>query len=149
MCSFAGTASLLITDDVTADGSSRVNSGVYRNICSDPTKCLIRHWKVRSTRAKILFIGFDMQQDNDLKRNAAVHHRHNTKKNTRVFQGQKIECSLPTKSFTHPDTNWTQAWINPQHPKTKTHRIQAIVEFLVLVFKLFDYFIGWPKHNFI
>lgn len=56
-----GTGSLVFIDDVTNDGSSRMNSEVYRNILSA---------QIQPNASKLIGRRFIMQQDNDPKHTA-------------------------------------------------------------------------------
>ncbi len=57
----SGTGSLIFIDDVTHDGSSKMNSEVYRNILSD---------NLKKDATKLIGRSFIMQQDNDPKHTA-------------------------------------------------------------------------------
>ncbi len=57
----SGTGSLIFINDVTHDGSSKINSEVYRNILSD---------NLQKDATKLIGRSFIMQQDNDLKHSA-------------------------------------------------------------------------------
>ncbi len=57
----SGTGSLIFIDDVTHDGSSKINSEVYRNILSD---------NLQKDATNLIGRSFIMQQDNDPKHNA-------------------------------------------------------------------------------
>lgn len=57
----SGTGSLIFTDDVTHDGSSKMNSEVYRNILSA---------NLKKDATKLIGRSFIMQQDNDPKHTA-------------------------------------------------------------------------------
>ncbi len=57
----SGTGSLIFIDDVTHDGSSKINSEVYRNILSD---------NLQKDATKLIGRSFIMQQDNDPKHTA-------------------------------------------------------------------------------
>ncbi len=54
----SGTGSLILINDVTHDGSSKINSAVYRNILSD---------NLQKDATKLIGRSFIMQQDNDPK----------------------------------------------------------------------------------
>ncbi len=54
----SGTGSLIFINDVTHDGSSKINSEVYRNILSD---------NLKKDATKLIVRSFIMQQDNDPK----------------------------------------------------------------------------------
>ncbi len=56
--SSSGTGSLIFINDVTHDGSSKINSEVYRNILSD---------NLQKDATKLIVRSFIMQQDNDPK----------------------------------------------------------------------------------
>ncbi|KAF7661064.1 hypothetical protein LDENG_00270050 [Lucifuga dentata] len=58
-----GTGSFIFIDDVTADGSSKMNSEVYRNIVSAP---------VHANASKLIGQCFILQQDNDRKHTATA-----------------------------------------------------------------------------
>ncbi len=57
----SGTGSLIFIYDVTHDGSSKINSEVYRNILSD---------NLQKDATKLIGRSFIMQQDNDPKHSA-------------------------------------------------------------------------------
>ncbi len=57
----SGTGSLIFINDVTHDGSSKINSEVYRNILSD---------NLQNDATKLIGRSFIMQQDNDPKHSA-------------------------------------------------------------------------------
>ncbi len=57
----SGTGSLIFINDVTHDGSSKINSEVYRNILSD---------NLQKDATKLIGRSFIMQQDNDPKHSA-------------------------------------------------------------------------------
>ncbi len=57
----SGTGSLIFINDVTHDGSSKMNSEVYRNILSD---------NLQKDATKLIGRSFIMQQDNDPKHSA-------------------------------------------------------------------------------
>ncbi len=57
----SGTGSLIFINDVTHDGSSKINSEVYRNILSD---------NLQKDATKLIGRSFNMQQDNDPKHSA-------------------------------------------------------------------------------
>ncbi len=57
----SGTGSLIFINDVTHDGSSKINSEVYRNILSD---------NLQKDATKLIGRSFIMQQDNDTKHSA-------------------------------------------------------------------------------
>ncbi len=57
----SGTGSLIFINDVTHDGSSKINSEVYRNILSD---------NLQKNATKLIGRSFIMQQDNDPKHSA-------------------------------------------------------------------------------
>ncbi len=57
----SGTGSLIFINDVTHDGSSTINSEVYRNILSD---------NLQKDATKLNGRSFIMQQDNDPKHSA-------------------------------------------------------------------------------
>ncbi|KAF7644282.1 hypothetical protein LDENG_00224630 [Lucifuga dentata] len=56
--SATGTGSLIFTDDATADGSSKLNSEVYRNILAS---------QVQANASKLNGWHFILQQDDDAK----------------------------------------------------------------------------------
>ncbi len=58
---FSGTGSLIFINDVTHDGSSKINSEVYRNILSD---------NLQKDTTKLIGRSFIMLQDNDQKHSA-------------------------------------------------------------------------------
>ncbi len=77
----SGTGSLIFINDVTHDGSSKINSEVYRNILSD---------NLQKDATKLLGRSFIMQQDNDPKHSA---------KTTKSSSGQEVEGFRLAKSI--------------------------------------------------
>ncbi len=67
----SGIGSLIFINDVTHDGSSKINSEVYRNILSG---------NLQKDATKLIGRSFIMQQDNDPK--------HSAKNNKGVHQGK-------------------------------------------------------------
>uniref|UniRef100_A0A667YPJ5 Transposase n=1 Tax=Myripristis murdjan TaxID=586833 RepID=A0A667YPJ5_9TELE len=63
----SGTGSLVYIDDVTADGSSRMNSDVYRAILSA---------HIQPNATKLIGQRFTVQMDNDPKHTESVHFNH-------------------------------------------------------------------------
>ncbi len=134
----SGTGSLIFINDVTHDGSSKINSEVYRNILSD---------NLQKDAIKLIGISFIMQQDND---------PNIVPKQQRSSSGQEVEgfrlaksistlkpcrvCILPAKEETEGSNPpklkeaAVKAWKSITKEECKSlvmsmgHRLDAVIE---------------------